>query len=76
MQVINCQKQKDKKIRRDKNEKKKKFVQKRNLEMKINETENQVRNGNMRGGKTNGKIKKGKQKEKDEQKESGKRRRK
>jgi hypothetical protein len=40
MQITNCQKQKDKKIKRDKNGNKKKFFQKRILEMKIKETKN------------------------------------
>ena len=43
--------------KRQKSEKKK-FSQKRILEMKINETENQLRNKNMKGGKTNEKIEK------------------
>jgi len=40
MQITNCQKQKDKKIERDKNGNRKKFFEKRILEIKINETKN------------------------------------
>jgi hypothetical protein len=40
IQIMNCQKQKDKKIKRDKKTGENNFFQKRILEMKINETEN------------------------------------
>lgn len=58
IQIMNCQKQKDKKIKRDKKTGENNFFQKRILEMKINETENQIKNENIKGGKTKVKIEK------------------